>query len=71
VIQLATLKVLRLAMLADVIANQDMVDERDDRQLISWANSLRRDLEALGLQRPAERIPGIREILAERARPAA
>jgi hypothetical protein len=70
-IQMATLKALRIALLSDVVAGQVQVDERDDRQLVSWMNSLRRDLEALGLARPAERMPGIREILLERAKTAA
>jgi hypothetical protein len=70
-IQLATLKALRIALLSDVVAQQTDVTERNDRQLVSWMNSLRRDLETLGLARPAERIPGIRELLLERAKTAA
>jgi hypothetical protein len=71
VIRLAVLKVVRIALLANVVAKQSEVDERDDHQLVSWMNSLRRDLESLGLQRPERQIQSLQEYLASKRRSAA
>jgi hypothetical protein len=65
-IEMITLRVLRVAMLADHVARSADVQERDDRQLGAWMNGLRRDLEVLGLQAPEQQVPLLHEYLSSR-----
>ncbi len=62
-IKLATLKALRVALMADSIMTREAIDERVDRQFLAWANSLRRDLDVLGISRRAKTSPRLAEIL--------
>ncbi len=62
-IKLATLKALRVALMADSIMTREAIDERADRQFLAWANSLRRDLDVLGISRRAKTSPRLAEIL--------
>ena len=66
-IKLATLKVLRVSLMADAIMSSEAIDERRDRQFLAWANSLRRDLDVLGITRRAKSSPRLAELLGHRA----
>ncbi|MEE9249739.1 MAG: hypothetical protein V3U93_01250 [Alphaproteobacteria bacterium] len=66
-IRLASIKSLRLALMVDHVLSEQAITERDDRQYLAWSNSLRRDLDTLGLKRRAEVGPGLREILGGKA----
>ncbi len=66
-IKLATLKVLRVSLMADAIISSEAIDERRDRQFLAWANSLRRDLDVLGLTRRVKSSPRLAELLGHRA----
>ncbi len=66
-IRLASIKALRIALMADHVLSQESISERDDRQFLCWANSLRRDLDVLGLTRQASSSPRLAELLGHRA----
>ena len=63
-IRLASLKALRLALMTQHVLTDQSISERDDQQFLSWANSLRRDLDVLGIARAPERLPRLAEVLA-------
>lgn len=62
-IRLASIKALRVALMADYVLSEQAITERDDRQFLAWANSLRRDLDTLGITRRAKTSPRLAEIL--------
>ncbi len=66
-IQVAVTKILRIALMADYVLSQESISERDDRQFLCWSNSLRRDLDVLGLTRRAKSSPRLAELLGHRA----
>ena len=63
IVQLASMKALRIALLTDVVLSADAINERDDRQLVAWMNSLRLDLVTLGIERQAEHSPRLKDVL--------
>ena len=67
----AAIKNCRLVMLVDtILAGGEGTDfDCATRTYLAWSNSLRRDLEALGLSRPEKQVPTITQFL--KARPAA
>ncbi len=64
-IRLASLKALRVALMAPKIMTSEAIDERADRQFLAWANSLRRDLDTLGIAKRAEASPRLAELLGQ------
>ncbi len=64
-IRLAGLKTLRIALMAQHVLTVESITERDDRQFLAWANSLRRDLDCLGLKAAGPRQPRLAEVLTE------
>jgi hypothetical protein len=69
-IQLASLRALRIGLLASKLET-DSWTEHDDRHLNATANSLRADLQALGMREPERQIPSIEQYLIGRKRRAA
>ena len=59
IVRMASVKALRIAMMSDWVLSTDSLSERDDRQYLAWANSLRRDLETLGLTRIESQAPSL------------
>ena len=57
-IELIAVKVVRLKLQLE-----RGFSEGDSERLLSWQNSLRRDLESLGLERRSERVPTLQEYL--------
>ncbi len=66
-IRLASIKALRIALMSDHVLSQESISEKDDRSFLCWANSLRRDLDVLGLTRQASSSPRLAELLGHRA----
>jgi hypothetical protein len=67
----AAIKSARLGMLVDKIFSSAELDfDLATRVYLAWSNSLRRDLEALGLNRPEQRVPGVADFLAARKKSA-
>ncbi len=66
-IRLVAIKALRLALMTNHVLTEQSINERDDRQFLCWANSLRRDLDVLGITRRAEASPRLAELLGHRA----
>ena len=66
-IRLASLKALRVALMAPKIMTSEAIDERADRQFLAWANSLRRDLDTLGIAKRAESSPRLADLLGGKA----
>jgi hypothetical protein len=63
----ASLKNAKLAMLADHILDSTASDyDCATRTYLAWSNSLRRDLEALGLKAPEQRAPQLADFLSAR-----
>ncbi|MGA8196000.1 MAG: hypothetical protein WB902_21820 [Acetobacteraceae bacterium] len=50
-VQAASIKAARLAMLADAMLTAESIADGSDHHLLAWANSLRLDLISLGLER--------------------
>jgi hypothetical protein len=50
-VQAATVKATRLALLTDQLLNGTPPSEGSDHHALAWLNSLRLDLQALGLER--------------------
>ena len=70
-IQQAAVKSAKLGMLVDKILSDSEPDvDLATRCYLAWSNSLRRDLEALGLKQPEKQVPAIADFLkAQKARP--
>ncbi len=62
-IRLASLKALRVALMAPKIMTSEAIDERADRQFLAWANSLRCDLDTLGIAKRAQSSPRLADLL--------
>jgi hypothetical protein len=68
----ASIKNAKLGMLVDkILAGNEPDLGLASRCYLAWSNSLRRDLEALGLQQPEKRLPAPIEYLAAKRKPAA
>ena len=65
-IGLAARKALRLTLLTSHVLTKGDLDERGDREFLAYANSLRRDLETLGLKSPARQLPRLAEYIGEK-----
>ena len=63
----AAIKALRLELMVQRILAPDALDAQQDGKFLAWANSLRRDLEAIGIARKPPRVPTLAEHLARRA----
>ncbi len=63
----AAIKSLRLELMVQRILAPDALDAGQDGKFLAWANSLRRDLEAIGIARKPPRVPTLAEHLARRA----
>jgi hypothetical protein len=50
-VQSASIKALRLALLADRLLTEESLAEGADHHCLAWSNSMRLDLQALGLER--------------------
>jgi hypothetical protein len=61
-IELAALMSLRIALLSDVVLSAAAIEERDDRQLVAWINSLARLMDKLGLKGAASRPRSLADI---------
>jgi hypothetical protein len=53
-IRCAALKALRVALLSRLMVTKEGMTDLCDRQLVAWMNSLRLDLQALGMERPEQ-----------------
>ena len=53
-IRCAALKALRIALMSRKVVTNESLTDLNDRQLVAWMNSLRRDLQALGMERPEQ-----------------
>jgi hypothetical protein len=63
----AAIKSARLGLLVDRILSDSNLDyDCATRTYLAWSNSLRRDLEALGLQKPEAKLPAIADYIAAR-----
>lgn len=68
-IQAATVKAVRLNLLAEQLLDGVEV-QSDQHNVLAWANSLRHDLQALGLQRRSKDVtPDLSDYIAARSRP--
>jgi len=67
-IKLASFKALRIALMADQVLTAEAIHERDDRQIISWCNSLRLDLQVLGIEGRGDAPPVLEAYLEGKAR---
>jgi hypothetical protein len=63
----AAIKALRLELLVQRILAPDALDSQQDGKFLAWANSLRRDLESIGIARKPLPVPTLAEHLAQRA----
>jgi hypothetical protein len=66
-IQSAALKSTRLALLSDQLLDGTPPSEGSDHHALAWLNSLRLDLQALGLERKGPAALDLREYLKEQA----
>jgi hypothetical protein len=66
-IQSAGLKAVRLALLSDQLLDGTPPSEGSDHHALAWLNSLRLDLQALGLERKSPAALDLREYLKEQA----
>jgi hypothetical protein len=66
-IQSAALKSVRLALLSDQLLDGTPPSEGSDHHALAWLNSLRLDLQALGLERKGPAALDLREYLKEQA----
>jgi hypothetical protein len=57
-VQMAALKLLRCELLCRKILSAEAIQDRNDNHFLAWANSVRRDLEALGVTSPTGPSPG-------------
>ena len=62
-IRLVAIKALRLALLTDRILDPEAIAESNDQHFLGWANSLRRDLAELGIERRGDLTPSLAEVL--------
>jgi hypothetical protein len=70
-IEQAAIKAARIGLLVDkILTSADPDVDLATRCYLAWSNSLRRDLEALGLVKPEVQAPRLAEFLASRAKPA-
>jgi hypothetical protein len=67
----AAIKALRCELMLQRIFKKDSLDTSHDLQFLAWSNSMRRDLEALGIKPNAVQAPDLRQYLIERKKVAA
>ena len=70
-VQSAALKAVRLALLADNLLDGTPPSDGSDHHALAWLNSLRLDLQALGLERRSPAALDLHEYLKEQAAAAA
>ncbi len=64
-IKSAAVKVAKIGMLIDkVLTNAEPDLDLASRCFLAWSNSLRRDLEAIGLKAPAQKVPSVASFVA-------
>jgi hypothetical protein len=71
IVQSAAVKATRLALLTDIILNGTPPSDGSDHHCLAWLNSLRLDLQALGLERPDRPSLDLNAYLKEQADAAA
>ena len=69
IVHQAVIKLTRLILIEGHILSNDGIEQGDRHQWAAWSNSLRRDLEALGMERRLEEAPSLYEYLASREAP--
>ena len=63
----ASIKNARIGLMVDqILDGGELGDDLASRQYLAWSNSLRRDLEALGLKAPEQKQPELGQFLAAR-----
>jgi hypothetical protein len=65
-IGLVALKCLRMEMMVFKILSDEQIESGDDGKFLSWANSVRRDLEVLGVARNLPPPPSLEHYLLAR-----
>jgi hypothetical protein len=66
-IKCAALKALRIALMSRLVVTNESLTDLNDRQLVCWMNSLRRDLQALGMDRPEKQPKTLQAYLGGKA----
>ena len=66
-IQAAALKATRLALLSERLLRDETLSEGSDNHALAWLNSMRLDLQALGLERKAVRTITLADYVAKAA----
>jgi hypothetical protein len=66
-IKCAALKALRIALMSRKVVTNESLTDLNDRQLVCWMNSLRRDLQALGMERPEQQPKRLADVLKVKA----
>src|SRR5919106_2711748 len=62
-IKCAALKALRIALMSRKVVTNESLTDLNDRQLVCWMNSLRRDLQALGMERPEQQPKRLADVI--------
>ena len=62
------LKALRMEMMISRILSDEQIENGNDGQFLAWANSMRRDLEVLGVAHKLPAPPSLERYLLERRR---
>jgi hypothetical protein len=63
IIQAATLKATRMALLSDMLLSGDTPSEGSDHHALAWLNSMRLDLQALGLEPKVIKTPQLADLI--------
>ena len=66
-IHAATIKTARLVLLEETVIDHKNAAPSDQHHWLAWSNSLRRDLEALGLNNRGEQVPSLTAYIAAKA----
>ena len=67
IIHQATIKTTRLVLLERRVLSDHSMEEGDKHQWLAWSNSLRRDLESLGIAGKRSGPPDLQTYIAERS----
>ena len=66
IVHQAVIKLTRLILIEGHILSHEGMEQGDRHQWVAWSNSLRRDLEALGMERRQEEAPDLHQYLESR-----
>ena len=66
-IHAATIKIMRCILVERRVLSEQSLDEGDRHQYLAWSNSLRRDLEALGIAGKRAEVPDLHSYIAEKS----